>query len=473
MRFIVASSFLCWLSASTRPCLLHILLQFYFASITTQMGFKLFLQAAECYRTYMPRPPPLPDPIMQTVHIFTPPFVSTLLLWYTGCNVLVPLQFISIYLACSLLYKWFWQCVELVSLKMDEIGCQRDKIEVTFHNNNAYLSPSPTIFAKFSNDGHLLLFTHIIRSLILLKVLIIRRSISLMKWMLFFGLEAIRLHLRFCLGDDVLLRWFGDVALLLLAGLVQFTWRSFVWFLSRSDRSRFRNVYEFFRFDIFTAWSDSGDSLSQLQHDLSELLLPESLQTNQFTPDWFDSCNDPSVRNRVIDTMVAIETEFFFFAQPSYNICTEFYSPSKTLSFIPSKPPWKLRRWLHRTTISNSSISSSVPAFVPPAIAIPTEQPSFLRLERLHAFIDSFNPATAGISILDAERYHRLHLDRPPPPSQTAPPEHTENDCSSDKDVEHTTVHLRNCAKTILQTMRSNQVIPRYFANVHEVIGSI
>ena len=458
--------FLCYISSSVTYSILHILLLFHYVSTIAQMGFILFRQATECCRAYLPRPPPLPDPTLlhtsPRIHqLILPPVLAWFLLWYTGKDdAPATLQFIGMFLVLCLIRRWVIYSWHLCGNWLDKFGCPRDKTEISFRNGGIILLPAPSCIVKFEEfvfssafNLAIVLFQALRCFGQLLPRILMRRSYI-------FVLDSIFFHLQDLFGD-------GGIILftLLLNGAMRRAQFLCNRFLSHSLNvlKAIANLYSFFRFDVFSAWSESGDSLCKLQQDLSRLLSVEAHVTCCDEPDWIEPFNDVGLRDPVhtdVPSYPVIE-----FSQ-QYSIESSYFHPTNNASARMDLPPWRHRRWYHRAT-AKFEAAPSVPLFVPP----PNEStPQSLRFDRLKSFIRSFNPAVAGIFILDAERYDHVHVKRPS--SETTPQEAPPDDLSEDG-IEYTTVHLRNCAKSLLARFKVNQVLPRYYAHVHEVIGSV
>ena len=231
------------------------------------------------------------------------------------------------------------------------------------------------------------------------------------------------------------------------------------------------NLLRFIRYDIPAAWSETTNSLDRLQHDIQKLLGEKYLvPEDSFVPSWFESCNDDSLHDPTLPSDPPADEQVL--PNPSYSVDTSFHSPDKDASSKPTRPSWRYRRWLSRTLkkLDHDQASPAVPLYVPSAPPVPKHHesdspppaPNWIRL-----FLRTFNPAVAGISLLDAERYNH---HRPSQFEAFTPKASTTDDSAT---IEYASVHLRDCANSILTSIQSNQVLPRYFANVHEVVGSV
>ena len=393
-------------------------------------------------------------------HLTAPPVVAWLLLWYIGTDTApVLLQFIGVYLASCLLRRWLLYCWHLIGNELDRFGNRGDKVEIAIGTRGVVILPAPSVIVKFEElasswcfyfaVGLIQAFKCIIRSL---PVIFGRQACS-------FVLDSILYFIQDLLGDGGIILFnivFSKILRRFHVSCGKLISRFFMLLKVITDS------YSFFRFDILSAWSESGDSLQKLQCDLARLLSDDTRTTTLCDePCWIHSCNDGTLRDfkeMEMPPCLAIEPNL------PYNVLSDYFLPDNNVSVKLSLPPWRHRRWYLRATAKFES-SPSVPLFAPPSNES-IQQPSQPNLRGL--FLRSFNPAIAGISILDAERYDHAHVKRPSPTT-----EHVLSDSSPEDNIEYATVHLRNCAKSILAKFKSNQVIPQYFANVHEVIGSV
>ena len=437
----------------------------------SKMGFKLFIQATGCCRTYLPRPPPLPDPTTvqhtQTPQVLLPPVVCVFLLWLVSDDhTPVLLQLTGILLVVSLGGIWSRYCLAWFGQQLDKYAIPRARYELDLPS----LEPSrvPTAYDLSCLNERLI---HGFSTMVILTphISVVLCMLILQSVSLFIG-ASVSFHLKFALGGQE-----ADA----LAHVAHRLWYPCALFFREiifSRRARIE-LYRFFRFDILAAWRETGDTLARLQQDLDRLL--SHTDDTPTHSDWIESCDemhDPTRDDSDTASPLA----------PNHNhsVDTSFYSPPTTSTSSITKAPWRYRRWLRRVLRKANRLhdSPNIPLFVEESnTPSPTESvtPFPTPLNRLTAFLRAFNPASAGISILDAERYSQIHL--PPPPSDDATSQSDSSQSqlneshSPDDDpaIEHTSVHLKNCAKTMLARMRSNQVLPKYFANVHEVIGSI
>ena len=431
------------------------------------MGFKLFRQAAECCRVYLPRPPPLPDPKTSTIprahHLILPPILSWSLLWLIGDeNVPVLLQLMGACLILSLLHRWASFNLHLIGSLLDRFGCRRDKTEIMFGTRGVVVIPAPSGMVKAKNMASSWCFYFV-----LMLFQLSRLFISFLPWALTrqactFALDSVLFHIHDMFGDDGIIL-FNTV----LGKTMRRAHVSCAKLASRfsSALKAVTELYGFLRFDIFSVWSESGDSLSKLQQDLARLLSPDTHVTTWCDdPSWIRSCNDKDAFQNLDDT--AMPPCLTIALNQPYEVLSSYFCPENNASVKLALPSWRHRRWYRRATVKFDS-SPSIPLFVP-SPSEPTQQPP--QSDLLSRFLRSFNPAVAGIFILDAERFGHGHIKRPASHTES---QATPSGDSPTDDIEYATVHLQNCAKSILAKLKANQIIPRYFANVHEVIGSV